>query len=224
MRIETAGGAPRARTTPIVFRWPLITLAVLLLVNMYVFKLFDTSYVGWFISYGTLINLLASVITVGWADLNRNKHLISSSPRLFVASNLLLIAVQFTVMGHEFVEVGKRLQTPARRIGDALDSIGLLVTGGLMLLAIVGWALVVAPLQYWVVLLTGAPARLSLRAPTKIIARMEDVNLDLQESSLDDENPPAWWTASLNAAPVTVTHVATALFLFVISAAVDWFH
>jgi hypothetical protein len=208
--------------TPLPFRWPLATLAVLLIVNVCVFALFDMSYVGWFISYGTLINLLASVITIGWADLNQNRHLISSSPRLFVASNLLLIAVQFTVIGHEFIPVGKRLEHGTGRRGDVLDSIGSLVTGGLMLLAIVGWALVVVPLQYWVVLLTGAPARLSLRAPTKIIARVEDVRLELKESPLEEETPPGWWTASLNAAPVTVTHVATALFLFVISTTVDW--
>ncbi len=221
----------------LLFRWPLVTLGTLLVINVYVFRRFGISYVGWFIAYGPLLNLLASVLSIAWGDLNTNKDLISSRPRFFVASNLLLVALQWQVLGHEGVTVGKRLQDlgalmrthsdDARRrtgeaVGDLADALGLLVTGGLMLLALLAWALIVVPLQYWVVLLAGAPARLSLKAPTKIIARMNGVNLEVKEVDVAEQNDNAWWTASLSATPVTATNVGAALVLFVTSVAVDW--
>ena len=127
------------------------------------------NYLDWYLNNGSTIALLFGIVAVA-VDLDDHPHLIAADPLRFVVGVLMVITQLTSSLGALFdrprsdrglAEAGAEL-VQSRFRWCALDS----VLAHLFLLvfatAMLAWAIVVAPLQYWVNLLCGAPARMSL--------------------------------------------------------------
>lgn len=84
-------------------------------------------------------------------------------------------------------------------------------------LVFVAWLLVVAPLQFVVNLLAGAPARLALASPYRAWSRVTAHEIHVEEDWKSDALPEGAVEAGFTSKPVTFTAVIAAALLFVVS-------
>lgn len=168
------------------------------------------SYVDWYIANGSLISVTASLFTVVWKNLNDNPGLIAADPRGFLAANMLLVGVQLQVIGHHLEDTGTRFRSHGASVSDLLDGVAGMVTALVMFVAMLAWVVAVVPLQYFIVVVAGAPARLALK-------------LQAQGSPAGDrggETPGGndWklWERNLLSAPVSMTNAVAALVILAI--------
>ena len=144
----------------------LVGLAAL---NALWFDAAGSDYLRWFVDNGALIALLFGVVAAA-VDLDTHPGLIAASPLVYVRA-ILGVFVELSmslsaVFSRErsdaeladagLVEMQSRYRS--RLFDTLLGNLFLLLLGAAML----AWALVVAPLQYWVNLVSGAPARMAL--------------------------------------------------------------
>jgi hypothetical protein len=155
------------------------------------------SYLRWYRDNGAIISALASLVGVVWKDLNQNEALIAADPWVFLAANLQLLSGQLRVFGTCLVRAGDRLRSD--RSASFFDSLaglaGILVIAGALAL----WLIAIVPLQYFIVLFAGAPARMVLKLG----------------ADTSDETPSETrrWEANLIASPVSMTNGIVALSL-----------
>lgn len=169
----------------------------------------ETSLLNWYLQNGALIGLASSIGFLAWGDLNRHVGLISAHPVDYLGSCLQLIGMPITVMG-------VHLSGPREPIAGAspLDAALTTILALLLTALLLGWLLLVAPLQYFVFLICGAPGRHFARSPRRTVARLERGRLEVQELAKDAPMPAGWWEASLAQKPVSMTHLhASLLFL-----------
>lgn len=188
----------------------------------------EMSYVDWYITNGTLISIAASLFAVVWKDLNNNEGLISANPTLFLAANLMLIGSHFQVIGYHLTKAGNKLQAqrppeaPGRAtyrwivsvIPELLDGVAGFVGVLLIVSALTVWFVAIVPLQYFIVLIAGAPARLALKP------RNQATNPDggMKKSS-NDSNKFGEWESNFVSAPVSFTNAVAALVILAIKIA-----
>jgi hypothetical protein len=190
-------------------------------------KWFRTSYFDWYIANGAFISVTASLFAVVWKNLNENRGLIAADPRLFLSANLELIGIQGQIIGHQLSEGGAKLQANTSLsasldsprgggvpFSDLFDGAASLVAALVMVSAFTVWFVAVVPLQYFIVLLAGAPARLALKLNGPAI-----VSVDRPVVELPGLNEIEKWEGNLVAAPVSMTNAVAALILLVIKVA-----
>lgn len=138
-------------------------LPALLAANLWWFSYFlDLNYLHWYLQEGPLISLSIGLLSLFWEELEARRGLLSVNPAIYLGSCLQLVGILFQSMGvhlqgtrisHKTDLNGAQL---AIRVWDSLVSM-------LLVLVVLGfltaWTLVVAPLNYLVTLVTGAPAR-----------------------------------------------------------------
>jgi hypothetical protein len=131
---------------------PLVSLAVivaLVAANYLVFRLLERNYFRWYLDHGAELALALTLVALA-VDLDRDPTLVSAHPDNYAAGWLAVVGETATYFG---VDV---LRNPALGFLDMLFT-------GLYGLAFVGlaacWLAIVAPLQYFITLVTGAPAR-----------------------------------------------------------------
>ena len=156
---------------------------LMVIVNSWLFrKWFGTSYLDWYIANGTFISVTASLFAVVWKNLNDNPGLIAANPTVFLAANLQLIGIQAQVIGQQLTEGVAKLKSNRRLsasldtgvpFSDLFDGAASLVAALVMVSALTVWFVTVVPLQYFIVLLAGAPARLALKLNGGAIAAVD---------------------------------------------------
>jgi hypothetical protein len=151
----------------------LLVLLALAAVNALWFSLAGGDYFRWFLDNGALVALVFGVVTTA-VDLDRNAGLIAANPlgfeigvvRVFLELSSSLWGMFGAPRSDRALEdLGlTEVQTRFRsRLFDyLLSNLFLFVLAAAML----AWALVVAPLQYFVNLVCGAPARVALASRT----------------------------------------------------------
>lgn len=159
--------------------WLAVMVGLVILNQWLVRYLFKASYLGLYLKYGYLISLGFTLITLV-INLDHNKDLISSHPFRYANACLSLIRVPLQVVGAEVRrEVGQLPEThpgpkdssawdtPAqifRALMSILDHFFSGFFSILFILLVSIWLWVVAPLQYAVYLICGAPARVLSKA------------------------------------------------------------
>jgi hypothetical protein len=78
------------------------------------------------------------------------------------------------------------------------------------------WLVVIVPLQYFVYLICGAPARAFSHSQRQPIARLKGSQLEVKEISTNEKVPEGWWSASLSQKPVAITNLFVALFFLIV--------
>ncbi|MFO7602715.1 MAG: hypothetical protein R6X06_02755 [Gammaproteobacteria bacterium] len=175
--------------------------------------LFETSHWRWYLSHGALIGFVTSVVATAWGDVNRNAELIAPHPLRYLRACAMLVGLPLFALGTHLRRGDTT--TPARSPLDLLLSVPLVLLICVILLI---WAVVVVPLQYFIYLLAGAPARLYAQSAWRPVARLRPGGgLVVAEAPKADGPPRGWWDASLFASPVTMTALLSAMLLFVLS-------
>ena len=176
---------------------------------------FKMSYADWYVANGTLISVAASLFTVVWKDLNKNTGLIATEPRAFLSANLELIGVQFVVIGTHLEGFGAWLR--ARRgvpVSDLVDGVTGLLAALLIASALIVWFVAIVPLQYFIVLIAGAPARLALKLKS---ATADPARAEHDETPA--QNEMSQWNANFTSAPVSATNAVAALVILAVKLA-----
>ena len=152
-------------------RWegPVVTVlmggaiwAGLIATNYFVFRAFDTDYFGWFLDNGALITAVFAFVSLA-ISLDRYPAFVSANPITFLVATFTLFELVYT--SWRLVIEGGPSDEGRSWIGAVGDMLLALVFMVAVSVAVLGWMLVIAPLQYLFTLACGAPARLALRSP-----------------------------------------------------------
>ena len=185
-----------------------VLVALALFDHWFFQKYLDIVYWRWYLSEGARISLFAAIAGIAWGDLNKNTGLISAHPLDHLGSYLQTLALPIYSMGTAM----RGRSEPGRSFGD-----GLLAAffGAFLIVALVTWIVVIVPLQYFLFLFCGGPARYFIDSGRRPIARLSGVNVTMRDIPLDEPIPNGWWDASISDKPFTVTSLLAALVLLV---------
>jgi hypothetical protein len=179
-------------------------IAALVVADYLVFRLLGGNYFRWYLDHGALLALGLSLVALA-VDLDRDPTLIAAHPGSYAAG-------WFAVVGETSDYLVELIQS--RAVG-ALDSI-FTVIGVVVLAALaVAWIAVVAPLQYFVTLVTGALAR-SAAVSRRMWVKRSGKTIELYKVPADNV-PEGMEEVGLAARPVTVTSTITAGVLYLVS-------
>ena len=120
--------------------------------------------------------------------------------------------------GLPLTAVGAHLLQSYRLTPLGVNIIPLLLLLVLLVCAILGWLLLIVPLQYFVFLITGAFSRAALTSSAQLVAKANGVKVDITERhGIRPINTAAGeWDASMRDKPFTLTNTFTAALLFVL--------
>ncbi len=159
---------------------------------------FKTNYFKWYLENGANISWAMALLALVWGDLNKFPSLISSHPSEYVGSYAAILSRFFLIQAA--FSVVKRRRDPPIISNYTLDrKITLLLIIPLSILMLL-WAVVIAPIQYFVFIICGAPARQILCSQQKI------------EGSETD-----WFTGALSQNPFSVTAAFTGITLWILN-------
>lgn len=137
--------------------------------NYLLFQAFaEVNYFLWYLSQGSFISLSTAFLSIVVNDLDRDTGLVSAHPGYYWAGCLWVLAlVNYSVMTnfhsllHPVAE-GANEDAENSIVGFLWDVfVGLVVTALLVVIVLL-WLVVVAPIQYFVFLVAGAPVRMGL--------------------------------------------------------------
>lgn len=187
----------------------LLTLSI---INNWIFTTwFNTTYLNWYLTNGSLIGLASTIASLAWGDMNKHAGLISAHPFGYIGACLQLVGLPFYTMGTHFKGTGNQPETFP--LFDRLVTIPFM----LMLIGIaIIWLVVIVPLQYFMFLICGAPARAFQYSPQQTIARLKGSQLEVKEINTNEKVPEGWWSANLSQKPVAITNLFVALFLLIL--------
>ena len=182
----------------------LAVLTILAVVDYVVLRALDVSYFRWYLTNGSLISLFLAALAAG-IDLNREPRLVASDPGIFLASWMTVPAM----VSLDFAGI---LRDRSRPIDGMLT--GLFAT---LLIAIwICYLVVVAPLQYVVTLVAGAPARLALGSSSRAWVERTGDHVAIT-SGPSELMPEGAESIGLTGRPVTATSAFGAVLLFAVS-------
>ncbi len=147
----------------------LLIICLLIGVNWVVLgRFFSTNYFLWFTSQGSLISLSVAFVSLIWEDMNVHPLLVSANPRLYLYACFTIIAGVFASLS----TIPNSALSPVPDDAPKVSLIRLLWDSVLsiviiLLMTIIGgfWLVMFSPLMYFVMLVTGAPARMGLINP-----------------------------------------------------------
>jgi hypothetical protein len=212
----------------------LAVLAAVMGINFAVFAAFGGAYLDWYIQSGFIVALVFAVVAIA-VDLDRELRMIAAHPFVFIRGVSAVLAQVFAA-ARQFV-ADPRADTDLAEVGDGyefmqsqfrlptLDLIFGLVFTLIFTAAMFAWALVVAPLQYWVNLLCGAPARVALASSETLMREKHDgqwtefvyAPKDQEKISEDAHQLKEAMEVTFVSKPVTLTAAIGAAFLWGIS-------
>lgn len=150
---------------------------------------------------------------VAWAiDLDRSPDLVSRHPLEFLRAYILGVAYVFAQWS-TFFSLRRKPSSLPSDVADLVDKLATSLIGLGLILALLAWLLLIAPAQYVVYLLAGAPARAMMRSRERIIVKKDGARTILtitdQESAGEDEE-------TLRRRPVTLTNALSPAILWLL--------
>ena len=201
------------------FLLPIAGLGILLMLAAFDHWLFtsqlNTTHLKWYMKNGALIGLVTAVVSLSWGDINKHTGLISAHPLTYLGACLQLVGVPVFVMGTH-LRSNKDRPEPRSPL-DALITVLLVLV---LVVVIFVWVIVVAPLQYFIYLICGAPARFFSGSRRRAIVCLKNGHVDIAEIGKEDKTPEGWWDASLASKPVAITNLFQALLVLILNALV----
>ncbi len=187
----------------------LLFLILLVVLEYFLFEqFFDYTYFQFWIERGPLIAFSATLIGLVWSDLDKqHPDLISAHPGYFLRTCFIIMSGVFLAFANTF---------PQKRSGEKIDTeevssfrllydnvVTLIIYLILSIVAAV-WMICFAPTLYFVNLITGAPARLSL------LSKADQIQLVRSSNEPDGTTVDESFILSFAKNPVTVTQALTA--------------
>lgn len=149
-------------------RWlPLIIFVAMIGLTFWLFRIIGgVNYFAWYLKNSAVIGIGVSFLALTWEGLKSRKGLLSSHPGEYLVGCTTLCVVFFNSVTAFFAGPLLKIPTsdyePRAVLSSWDDLIGNLMAL-LMILATVGWLLFVAPLNYFITLITGSVARQEFR-------------------------------------------------------------
>jgi hypothetical protein len=200
-------------------RWFSATLILLALVglNFLLFRIIGgVNYFLWYLKNGALISIAVSFVALIWEGLKWREDLLSSHPREYLRGCAGLGANFFSSIAAHLTP-GKKTSNSRTYSTVAMlwdNVIGLLLIILMMVFAIC-WLLVIAPLNYFITLITGSVERQALHgSPAHAIEITEGKNIILTSLPATAELPGNAVNISLTRKPFAITQALTALLLW----------
>ena len=208
----------------------ILVLLLAILLNYYLsrFEIYGSKgYLLFLANNSPFISLGFAFFSLVWKDIDNRKKLTSSNPQEYIIGyveifmdmvlSMALLSARSSLVGVSIDGEGETLatQNPEREFemgqGQKANSKpnieyfrAILVMGSLVLLFL-AWSLAIAPLMYFLILITGAPARSFIRAPKQIgITIQNDRKSEKKEYISFFENNP-----------VSATFTVSSIFLWV---------
>ena len=211
--------AARGSRRALFLLWP-FGVPILLVLNWWLFHAFNASYPVWYLKNGALISLAVGFLALTCKGLDAAKGLISANPTTYLAACFHVVGV--------FVYALRTHLRPPRdtssrpRSGTEVQSANLwnnFVSAALtvpILALVLGWLAVVAPMNYVVTLISGAPARQALRNPLRRTIVLENGNqVEVLDTDANDPLPRNAVDVSFAREPLALTQALTAAVLWV---------
>jgi hypothetical protein len=181
--------------------------------NHWVFlQLFGVTHWRWYIENGVEISFVAAAMALVWKDLLEHMPaLISAEPAVYGGAQCHLVGVCVQALGVQFHSAPGK----PRNLGlfDAICGLPFIL---LLACLLAGRLLVVAPAQYFLVLVCGAPARILAKAPEKLVMWFEGSQLRSGTVPRDQEVLEDRMEASFSERPVAVTNMFASMLLFIL--------
>jgi hypothetical protein len=183
-------------------------LAAIVAADYSAFRLFDGNYFQWYIAQGPLIALAVAGVSVA-VELDQIAPLIAAHPAKYAAAWL-------EVPGLTFIYFSELVRGDGDGNSAPIDSLITALIGFVLMALWTWWLIVIAPLQYFVTLVTGAPARRALASQTRTsIERRGDTTV-IAIAPIG-QMPEGAHEIGWSRRPVSVTSTMTAALLFTIS-------
>ena len=213
----------------------LAVIAAVVAINSVWLRAVGVDYIGFYLENGFLVALLFGVVTVA-IDLDRHLGLIAAQPSVYVAAIFSLVTEVLETLRNLFLRPRSdreladdpltwlTLRSRLRTLDFALTELFVLAFAAAML----AWILLVAPLQYFVNLVCGAPAREAVASSGTLWALNSPTGTeyllgtklpsDYEKSELKKEAERGEMSeVSFATKPVAFTQAITAAFLFGVS-------
>ncbi|HKO98417.1 MAG TPA: hypothetical protein VJU86_15575 [Pyrinomonadaceae bacterium] len=190
--------------------------------------LFKQNFFVWFLKNGSVISLATGFLGLVWKDLKVRLGLIASHPSAYYAACLQLVGVFIISIGS--TGNGKPKELPFdiglnNKPGQILDGVFYILLSLLMAVMCMAWLVVAAPLNYFVTLIAGAPARQELRGKLVSTSFYEETvssphrggagTLHVIDPSVDRELESASTAISFARDPFAVTQATSAVMLWI---------
>lgn len=199
--VRKIGGEEGKRLHPLV---SLAAILVLVAANYLVFRIFDRNYFRWYLDHGAELALALSLVAIA-VDLDRDPYLVAADPGKYSGG-------WFAIVGETVLSLRDVVEN--HRVG-ILDTLSTVLYWLAFMAVSLCWMALVAPLQYFITLVTGAPAR------GAVVSRRMWVKRSGNTISLctgpAEKMPMGAEEIGLARRPVTVTSSITAGALFVVS-------
>lgn len=192
-------------------------------------NLLSAKYIGkpsllWYAEHGFTIGFIQAILSSMWGDTNKRKNLISVYPSLYIAEYLMFGAAFFSSKG---AIKGKPknsvidLLPLSNKIAAISDIIGIILLIILDLL-VLAWIIFIVPIQYFVFLVLGSPARLFMRVQIKAVGKKREglvgefgafgINWEPLDYKINKDE----FEFTFHDKPLTLTSVITGIFFLAI--------
>jgi len=209
---EQGGHLVRARVLQALLGWSL--LALLLLVNYWLFRAFDSSYFPWYLHNGSVIAFVFAFISLA-ISLDRFPDLISSNPARYLIASLSLW--QFARAAWRTPFLTRPDKTHSWWLPILSDRVVSFLLYRLAFIAFSLWLATVVPLQYFVYLFAGAPARVYGRSNSRSYYDTDNDLLIVVAGGEDAERPDSVFEIGYGTKQVSLTAALGAVVLLVAS-------
>jgi hypothetical protein len=214
---------PKKKNQFVILVISLFVLAAWIWVLNWLFTRFmSASYLQWFLKNGGLISITTAFFALVWKKIGEQEGLLAWHPMRFLASCFRTAGVFFMALG---VNLGGPLDGVNRREADSVfivevlwDSWFSIVMDVFMMLAVLGWLLIVAPGFYLLTLFTGAPARREIRGTgRKLMVKTEENLTTITNQPTSMEEPSGAIDVSFSTQPFVLTNALNAAALMVLN-------
>jgi len=170
-------------------------LVAIVCVNWLTFRyLADQEYFIWYLKNGALIGILVSFIGLIWDGLDYRKELLSAHPGEYLHGCFALLAIFYWSVTIHLERIPQSESNASKhdlpsKLSFPLDrliSVIIVIVMGVFALA---WLIIVAPLNYFVIILSGAIARQELQGECPRAIVFLDVSEDPTQQEMQEENP-----------------------------------
>lgn len=208
------------------FKWylykvvlPFIGLVGICVINSFLFKIFGFGWRGYlelYVKAGPFIALALVAFGAAWETLDNNPGMVSSNPSDYISACKRLAGLPFFAFGGHLISYGKQLSSGQYHRFNLWDLIVGVPLIGCFVLASYAWLWFVAPLQYFLFLVCGAPSRIAMYSQYRLHADRHGDAFKYYELKPDAEQPKTGWDASIRNKPVTMANAYGAAVLLII--------
>jgi hypothetical protein len=176
--------------------------------------LFGADYLSWYLANGAIVSLVVAFVSLAWGDLDRLPGLISAHPLEYAAAHVTLCVLPSQSLAAILAPRGQTRPESAPIGLPVLDALLTVAVTVVLLAAFVVFIVVVAPLQYFVYLVAGAPGRQACASPERAWYLIAARDIQVESGSRSAGLPEAATESAYTGRPVTLTAAIASGLLF----------